>query len=339
MYEEMKNEMKMKGKKAEHLQGLVDELKETNEQLDLEIIHRKQVEEELKKHHRHLEELVKDRTVELEKKNIELEEKNAELEQLFEALKETIAERERAEDKLKEAHKQLMRKEKLAVLGLLSGGVGHELRNPLGVISNAVYYLKTILPDADETTKEYLNIISSEVNNSERIVSDLLNFSRARSPEREETALSELIDNVLSRHAPPKGVTMTTDITEDLPSAYVDPRQMGQVLDNIITNAYQSMPDGGELKIEAKKIKNKVHISFGDTGSGISKSDMGKLFDPLFTTKARGIGLGLSVSNKLIEINGGKIEVESEEGKGSRFTIILPTREVSHDGKIAYSDS
>jgi signal transduction histidine kinase len=282
----MKNETKMKGIKAESLQGQVDELKKTNEQLDLEIIHRKQVEEELK-----------------------------------------------------EAHKQLVRKEKLAVLGLLSGTVGHELRNPLGVISNAVYYLKTILPNADETTKEYLNIISSEVNNSEKIVSDLLNFSRTRSPEREERAVSGLIDNVLSRHAPPKGVTVTTDITEDIPPAYVDPRQMGQVLDNIITNAYQAMPDGGELKIEAKKVKNKVHISFGDTGSGISKSDMGKLFDPLFTTKARGIGLGLAVSKNLLEINGGKIEVESEEGKGSRFAIILPTREVSHDGKIAYSDS
>ncbi len=246
--------------------------------------------------------------------------------QAEEKLKEYSERLEEMIEELKDAQEELVRKEKLAVLGQLSGGVGHELRNPLGVINNAVYYLKTILTDADETTKEYLDMISSEVQNSEKIVSDLLDFSRIKPSEREETEISEMIDGVRKRHAPPENVKITVDITEDLPPVYVDPRQIGQVLDNLITNAYQAMPEGGELNIESKKVKNKVHILFKDTGSGISKENMKKLFEPLFTTKARGIGMGLSVSKNLAESNSGRIEIESEEGKGSTFTIILPTR-------------
>jgi signal transduction histidine kinase len=268
------------------------------------------------------------------------------LRQTLESLTSEIAERVRAEEKLSDyserlkemvedrtqelqsAQQRLIRQEKLAVLGQLAGGVGHELRNPLGVISNAVYFLQMVLSDADETTQEYLRIINSEVHNAEKIVSDLLDFSRTRPAEREEAAVSELVAKVLERQPPPENVDVTTGIASDLPAVSVDPRQIGQVLTNLVTNAFQAMPDGGELSISARAEEGYVHLSVTDTGYGISPEDMNKIFEPLFTTRARGIGLGLAVSKNLAEVNGGSIQVESREGQGSTFTVALPTREV-----------
>jgi len=267
---------------------------------DIDITERKRAEEALKEYSEHLEEMVEERTKEL-----------------------------------REAQEELVRKEKLAVLGQLAGGVGHELRNPLGVISNAIYYLQTTLLDADETTKEYLEIIRSEVHNSGKIVSDLLDFSRARPAEREAIAVSDLVAQVLEKQPPPEEVKVTTKIAPDLPPLFVDPRQIEQVLVNLVTNAYQAMPEGGRLTVKAKGEKGQAYISVSDTGCGISKENMKMLFEPLFTTKARGIGLGLAISKNLVEVNGGSIEVESpspplrtgQEGKGSTFTVILPTKE------------
>ena len=233
---------------------------------------------------------------------------------------------ERTKD-LKDAQEQLVRHEKLAVLGQMAGGVGHELRNPLGVMSNAVYYLNTILSEADETTKEYLEIISSEISNADKIVSDLLDFSRVKPAEREEIAFSELVAQVLEKQQAPENVEVTITIPPDLPAVFVDPKKIGQVLVNLVTNAYQAMPDGGRLTVRAREEPDKVSFSITDTGCGISKENMKNIFEPLFTTKAHGIGLGLAVSRSLVEANGGSIQVESEEGKGSTFTLVLPTKE------------
>ena len=254
------------------------------------------------------------------------------LQEYSERLEEMVDERTQ---ELRDAQEQLVRREKLAILGQLAGGVGHELRNPLGVISNAVYLLQFTLPDADETTKEYLDIISEEVHNSTKIISDLLDFSRTRMLDREEAAVSELVAEVFKKRPPPEEVEVITQIAPDLPPVYVDPRQMEQVLGNLVTNAYQAMKEGGKLTISAqtsevseKLPKSKwVALSISDTGCGISPENMAKLFEPLFTTKARGIGLGLATSRILVEANGGSMEVESEEGKGSTFTVRLPTRE------------
>ena len=254
---------------------------------------RKQAEKQLKEHRDHLEELVEERTKEL-----------------------------------RSTRDELVRKERLAVLGELAGGVGHELRNPMGVISNAVYYLKMVLPDADEKVKEYLEMISTEVDSSEQIVFDLLDLSRSRTADKERIPVSELLARVLERQPPPEGVEVVTEVFDSLPSLFVDPRQLIQVLRNLVANAYQAMPEGGRLAIEAQGDESAVRLSVTDTGCGISKEDMEHLFEPLFTTKARGIGLGLAVSRNLMKVNGGDIEVESEQGRGSTFTLILPTKEV-----------
>jgi len=187
--------------------------------------------------------------------------------------------------------------------------------------------LKMVLSDTDETTREYLDIISSEVRNSTKIVSDLLDFARTRPAEREEIVVSELVAQTLEKQPPPEEVQVTTEIAPDLPPVFVDPRQIGQVLGNLVINAYQAMPEGGDLTISAWAEEDKVALSITDTGCGISPENIGKLLEPLFTTKARGIGLGLAVSKNLVEANGGGIEVESQEGQGSTFTVILPVKE------------
>ena len=250
----------------------------------------------------------------------------------------------RMADNLKGLQEELTRKDKLAILGQLAGGVGHELRNPLGVISNAIYYLKTILPDTDETTREYLNIISSEVARSNKIISDLLDLSRTRPTEREEVAVSRLVAQVLEQQSPPENIKVVMEIPSELPLLFVDPRQIHQALVNLVTNAFQAMPEGGRVTIIADELrldasvqipKSKIRIRVSDTGTGISRENMEKLFEPLFTTKASGIGLGLAVSKSLVQANSGSIEVESpsaslrtgEEGRGSTFTVILPSKE------------
>jgi len=249
------------------------------------------------------------------------------LREYSEKLEEMVEERTR---ELRETQERLIRREKLAVLGQLAGGVGHELRNPLGVISNAIYFLQMVLSDADETTKEYLDIIASEVRNSTKIVSDLLDFARTRPAEREEIAVSDLVARALEKHPPPEGVQVTTEIVSDLPAVFVDPRQMGQVLGNLVTNGYQAMPEGGQLILKTSEVSGKpprsgwVYLSIADTGCGISEKNLDKIFEPLFTTKAKGIGLGLAVSKNLVEANRGSIEVQSEVGKGSTFTVRLP---------------
>ncbi|MBM4466041.1 MAG: hypothetical protein FJ014_10900 [Chloroflexi bacterium] len=237
------------------------------------------------------------------------------------ALKERV---DQLTNELREVQEQLARREKLAMLGRLAGGVAHELRNPLGVISNAVYFLQMALPDADETIRKHLKIIHDEVRNAEVIISEFLDFSRLRLPEKEKVVVSELVAQTLEKRPPPEEVKVTTDVAPDLPLVYVDPWQMGQVLVNLVTNAYQAMKEGGDLNISAQVEEGWVTLSVADTGCGISQENMKKLFVPLFTTKSRGTGLGLVISRNLAEANGGSIEVESEEGRGSTVRVLLP---------------
>ena len=244
---------------------------------------------------------------------------------------------------LQEAQEQLVRHEKLAVLGQLAGGVGHELRNPLGVISNSVYYLKTVQPEANEKIKKHLDLIEQEMHNAARIVSDLLDYAREISTDPQPVSIRELLEQTLSRFPVPDSIQVSLKIPGNLPQVYADPLHVQQILGNLITNAWQaiSMPslntktgpvtleNGGKLTISAHKRRQMVAIAVKDNGTGITPENMEKLFEPLFSTKVTGIGLGLAVSKKLAEANGGRIEVTSEAGKGSTFTLYLPVVESS----------
>ena len=243
------------------------------------------------------------------------------LKQHSEQLEEMVA--ERTQD-LRDAQSELVRKERLATLGQLGGGVAHELRNPLGVISNAVYFLKASQTDRDDTSLEYLDMISSEISGAVQIINNLLSLTRKEEPLLEETQVAELVARGLERQAPPQDVNVSTIITDETLSVLADPSQIVQVMENLLSNAYQAMPDGGELTVKAWEENNSVLITVADTGYGIPEENLEEIFEPLFTTKPRGIGLGLALSKDLIEMNNGTIEVESEVDQGSTFTVRLP---------------
>ena len=226
---------------------------------------------------------------------------------------------------LLEAQEELVRKEKLALLGQVAGSVGHELRNPLGVMSNAVFFLQSVLPEADETTREYLNIIKKEITGSERIVSDLLDAVRTRPPNLEAIEVAELVGQALREYGVPTSVSIKLDIPADIPPLKADLQQIRMVLCKLISNAVDAMPEGGVLEIRAREQARSITLSVKDSGTGIAPENLDKLFQPLFTTKARGIGLGLVVVKNLTEANGGRVAVQSEAGKGTTFSITLPS--------------
>ncbi|MDD5036891.1 MAG: ATP-binding protein [Methylococcaceae bacterium] len=242
---------------------------------------------------------------------------------LNEELEEKVRQRTQ---KLLEMQDELVRKEKLAVLGQVADSVGHELRNPLGVLSNAVYFLKTVLPESDETVCEYLDIMNGEIANANRIVSELLDAVRNKPSHVQSIAVKELIDLALRECNIPPQIQVIRDFSPQLPSLQVDINQLQQALRNLVGNAVEAMPGGGELEFDAfeDEASNTLSLSVRDSGIGIREENMGSLFQPLFTTKSRGIGLGLMVVKNLTEANGGRVIAHSEWGKGSTFTLILP---------------
>jgi signal transduction histidine kinase len=229
-------------------------------------------------------------------------------------------------DTLRETREELVRKERLAMLGEVAGSVGNELRNPLGVMSNAVYFLQTMLEKADASIKEYLGIIRDEIARSEHIVAVLMDAVRTRPPEPARHGVAELIGQALRKSAVPAGVTVALDIPDTLPAVRVDEIQMHTVFENLISNAVEAMPAGGTLEIRAAGVEGGQAVAIGvrDSGSGIEPENLVRLFEPLFTTKARGIGLGLVVVQNLVQANGGIVKVESEVGRGTLVTVTLP---------------
>jgi PAS domain S-box-containing protein len=238
-------------------------------------------------------------------------------------LEQRVVERTR---ELTDAQQRLVQQEKLAVLGQLAGAMGHELRNPLGVIQNAIFYLRLVQPEVSDKVKQYHDMIEQETHAAVNIIADLLDFARIKSTDRELVSVSEMIDHVLARNPAPPIMRVKFDFSMDLPLVFTDPSQIEQILANLVENAYQAMPEGGQLTIAAVRQRDGVVIAISDTGNGISPQNMDRLFEPLFTTKIKGIGLGLAVSKKLIEANHGRIEAHSQLGKGSTFTIYLPER-------------
>jgi signal transduction histidine kinase len=221
---------------------------------------------------------------------------------------------------LREAQEELVRKEKLAMLGQLAGGVGHELRTPLGVIKNSVYYLNMILPH-DEKIRKHLGILDREVANTDRIVTELLDFARVKAPVREGASLVSIVRAALQQLSRPESVTVQLALAESMPAVLIDAHQVGQILLNFLQNAVQAMPDGGRVTVSVGEDRESVFAAVEDTGVGVPPENLAKIFQPLFTTKAKGIGLGLALARDLAEANGGRITVESTVGQGSRFAV------------------
>ena len=232
---------------------------------------------------------------------------------------------ERTEE-LRAAQLQLVRSEKLASLGRLAAGIAHEVNNPLQAIRNC---LELAIEDIDAerpVDKELLTVAEQDVQRIRRIIRRLLDFSRPGSGEMVLIDVGQLVSDVLrlvERQLERSGITLTKRIATTSPIR-MNEDQFKQVILNLILNAQEAMPNGGKLAVNVEQLNNEIYISFKDTGVGIPEKDLPRIFDPFFSTKIDGTGLGLAVSYGIIEGHGGRIEVTSEVDHGSTFTVILP---------------
>lgn len=246
---------------------------------------------------------------------------NFENARLYQELREQITELQNTRD-------QLIRSEKLAMVGKLAANVAHEINNPLQSILNETFLLASSL-SVEDPNKSDLAIIESEALRARGIVRSLLDFARQREPQKESLDINDLIESLipLVRSYPQSmAVELRTELDNDPPRVQADPGQLTQVFLNLITNALDSMPKGGRLTINTAHLGENVIIAFKDTGMGISREGQSRIFEPFFTTKAHGSGLGLPISQGIIDAHGGDIAVESEPGKGTTFTVTLPLR-------------
>lgn len=237
-----------------------------------------------------------------------------------------ISAQKQAAAKLRQAQEELLRQERLATMGQIAGGIAHELRAPLGTVSNSLYYLRELSrTDIPEAVRRHLEIIERQLVRANETISALLDFGRNRTVQQEPVALQDLLSDTLADCVVPPHITLRRIQPEHSCKVLVDPRQARIIFRNLVRNAIQAMPETGELTItvESPTAGNTVAVHIRDTGRGIAPEDRERIFDPFFTTKSTGTGLGLAISKSLVEQNQGTITVQSEPGSGTTFTVAL----------------
>lgn len=271
-----------------------------------------------------------------------------ELQNYAEQLQDLVAERTRA---LEKAQERLLRQTRLATLGQIAGSIAHELRTPLGAIKNATYLINMLREPSDETLEEPIAILNQEVATSDRIITSLLDYARPQRPHRQLIEVAPIVEHALQRLQPPPTVQVEAHVDGDLSPIIADATHLEQVFGNLLLNALQAMPEGGRLTVRAEhcaalpNIESPgflpehatdggtgwIVVSVGDTGAGIPPENLEHLFEPLFTTKTTGIGLGLALVKLLTQANGGGIAVTSVPGEGTMFDIYLPVAGMSDE--------
>jgi two-component system NtrC family sensor kinase len=232
---------------------------------------------------------------------------------------------------LQHTQQELLQKEKLASMGQLAAGIAHEINNPLGTILlfSDVMYKEA---EKDDPRRDDLNMIISETKRCQLIVANLLNFARQQDVLAQQTDVHLLMDKMIKgfeQQPTFKDIEVIREYSPDLPLIQADPGQLQQVFINLITNAAEAMEDEGTLTISTRSVDDQnVEIKFTDSGSGIPKEDLHKIFAPFYTTKVlgKGTGLGLSIVYGIIKMHRGQITVQSKIWEGTTFTITLPVR-------------
>lgn len=226
-----------------------------------------------------------------------------------------------------EYRERLSRQERLAAIGQIAGGVAHELRNPLNVLKTSAYYLLHAKSPPPEKVAEHLERINRQVGLADEVITALTDFARLPQPEVDaipvELCLREAVE---ASHVPPS-VRVEYSMPAGLPRFHGDGRQLGIVFRNLIRNAVEAMPDGGPLNLVATASEGGVRVDVVDRGCGIPRQDLERIMEPLYSTKARGLGLGLAISRAMLERHGGVLSVQSELGQGTTFTVQLPARD------------
>jgi signal transduction histidine kinase len=213
--------------------------------------------------------------------------------------------------------------ERLATLGQVAGGIAHELRNPLNVIKSSLYYLRIARTPSPEKQAEHRLRIERNAELAEAVITTLTNFARMPVPEPRPTALGPCLREALGDSPVPGGVEVEIDCPDDLPPALADLGQLRIALGNLIRNACDAMPSGGRLTLRGRRDGPGLEVAVIDTGVGIAPADLGRILEPLYSTKARGLGLGLALVRMILEKNGGSLHAASEPGRGSIFTVRL----------------
>ncbi len=242
-----------------------------------------------------------------------------------------------ANRQLKEAEAAVRRSDRLAALGQLSAGLAHELRNPLGTIKASAEMLLKNVPSDNAVGREMAGFISTEVDRTNSLVTRFLDFARPLAVRLERTDLTHVIDQAVTdveKHQPPFDVTIYKNYSPEIPPFFLDGELMERVMYNLLLNAAQASPAMGSITVKTRQVEGMVEIAVIDRGVGIPPKLIENIFNPFYTTKSGGVGLGLAIVSKIVDEHGGSISVESEPGGGSVFRVYLPFREsLKEDGR------
>lgn len=222
------------------------------------------------------------------------------------------------------------RSERLATIGQVAGGVAHELRNPLNVVKTSVYYLQHARNPTPEKIAEHLHRVEQHVTLADGVITALSNFAKMPLPELKPFSVEACVRAALEVNPLPESVALRLDFAPDLPAALGDADQLRIVIANLIRNARDAMPQGGTLTVAGRRAEGAVEVAVTDTGAGIPPEMLGRVMEPLYSTKARGLGLGLALARSIVEKHRGRLTAASTLGQGSTFTVRL-TAEESQD--------
>lgn len=218
---------------------------------------------------------------------------------------------------------RLQRSERLVAIGQVSGGIAHELRNPLNVIKTSIYYLLHAKNPTPLKTAEHLQRVERHVTVADGVITALSNFAKLPVPNLRPFPLDPCLREVLELNPIPDNIHVVVDCPDALPPVLADPDQLRIVFANLIRNAREAMPQGGKLTLAAHPANGAIDVSVTDTGMGITPENLSRIAEPLFSTKARGLGLGLAIVRSILEKNACSLHISSSPGKGSTFTVRL----------------
>lgn len=247
--------------------------------------------------------------------------------QKLEEDKEQLDQRVKAKTaELQAEHERVIRAERLSTLGLFSSAIAHDLRNPLNTVSLTLEWLRARLGEgADERISARLDTIRRELRRADLIIRTLLGFARTGELEIAPTDLNALIREVAEVVDPPRNVALRLDLDESLTPIPADRAQLFQVLENLVRNAIQAMPEGGEVRLSSRANCEHCHVRVSDTGPGIPEDAQEKVWEPLVSGKSTGTGIGLALARRIVEAHHGHIKLESRPGQGALFDIELPS--------------
>jgi signal transduction histidine kinase len=233
--------------------------------------------------------------------------------------------------KMKEMEDRIQLAERISSLGHLAAGVAHEIRNPLNAMGMGLQRLKReFLPPDESKREEYISfteLILKEVRRVNGIIEQFLTLSRPFQLNLKESSLQDLLKHLVTlfqEEASSLGITLQAEIPSDLPLIRMDPERLTQALINIMKNGMQAMGKGGLLRVEARSLKDRLEVTISDSGSGIPPEQMEKIFNYYYTTKDKGVGLGLPIAHRIIEAHEGQMKIESRVGMGTKVTVTLP---------------